>query len=87
MGRANPPSGKPRGQWRVAAVSPLDLLPSIGGKLQSQGLGRDRLMRLVAAQPLAGSGRGLSRAPAATAGGNDASPGHQTIVVGRMPAT
>ena len=30
--RTHPPSGKPRGQWRVAAVTPLDLLPGIGGK-------------------------------------------------------
>ena len=39
MCRANPPSGEPRVQWRVAAVAPRDLLPGIGGKLQSQGLG------------------------------------------------
>ena len=54
MCRANPPSGEPRGQWRVAAVAPLDLSPGIGGEFQSQGLGGDRLMRLVAAQPHAG---------------------------------
>ena len=39
MCRTNPPAGKPRGQWRVAAVAPCNLLPGIGGKLQSQGLG------------------------------------------------
>jgi hypothetical protein len=33
MGWADPPSGKPRGEWRVAAVSPGDCLPGIGGKL------------------------------------------------------
>ena len=35
MCRANPPSGEPRTQRRVAAVPPLDLLPGIGGKFQS----------------------------------------------------
>src|SRR4249919_1333632 len=28
--RTNPPSGKPRGQWRVAVVWPPDRLPGIG---------------------------------------------------------
>src|SRR5271166_2790996 len=51
---ANPPSGEPRAQWRVAAVSPLDLLPGTGGEFQSQRLGCDRPMRRVATQPLAG---------------------------------
>jgi hypothetical protein len=80
--RADPPSGKPRGQWRIAAVPPRDRLPGIDVALQSQGLGRDGTMRRVAAPPLAGRPR-----PALDAAGNGASPGRQTIVLGRMPAT
>ena len=53
--RADPPPGKPRSQRRIAAVSPGDRLPGLGGKLQSQRLGRNRLMRLVAAQPRGGA--------------------------------
>ena len=41
-----------------------------------------RLMRRVATQPLA-----WPAAACLDAGGNGASPGRQTIVVGRMPAT
>src|ERR1700684_3096478 len=43
-----PPPGKPRGQWRVAAVSPGDRLPVLGGKRQGQRLCRYRLIRLLA---------------------------------------
>src|SRR6201997_5202496 len=49
--RANAPAGKPRRERRVAAVSPSDLLPGIGGKFQGQRLGRGGLVLLVAAQP------------------------------------
>src|SRR3984957_8038965 len=80
--RTHAPSGKPRGQWGVAAVPPRNLLPGISGELQSQCLGRHRLMRLVASQPLPGRPR-----PVRDAGGNGASPGRQTIVVDRIPAT
>src|SRR5258708_3395022 len=38
MRRADPPSGKPRGQRRGAAVSPGGCLPGIGGKRESQWL-------------------------------------------------
>ena len=76
--RADPPPGKPRSQRRIAAVSPGDRLPSLGGKLQSQRLGRYRLMRnRVAGRP----------GPCLDAGSNGASPGSQTIVVAEMPAT
>ena len=39
MGRADPPTRKPRTQRRVAAVSPRDRLPGVGVELQSQCLG------------------------------------------------
>jgi len=47
--RADAPSCKSRGQWRVAAVPPGDRLPAIGGEFEGQGLGRDRPMCFVAA--------------------------------------
>src|SRR5277367_2943367 len=52
--RSHPPSGKPRGQWGVAAVPPRNLLPGISSELQCQCLRRHRLMRLITAQPSAG---------------------------------
>src|SRR5277367_6446283 len=70
--RTHAPSGKPRGQWGVAAVPPRNLLPGISGELQSQCLGRHRLIRRVAAACRAAHGR--CGTPVVTAPRRDARP-------------
>ena len=54
MRRAHAASGKARGEPRVRALPPGDLVPSLVRQAKRQRLDREWLVRLIPAQPLRG---------------------------------